>query len=166
MKTKGQAYMQAIIFCGIQASGKSTFYKEHFFNTHVRISLDLLRTRHRENLFLKSCIKTQMRFVVDNTNPSVEERKKYIEWAKAAKYEVVGYYFETAVQAAVERNSQRSGRQLIPDRGIYGTHKRLNRPKADEGFDKLYLVRLLAEGGFEVLPMHADHTPGVADSPF
>ncbi|WP_255594081.1 AAA family ATPase [Pontibacter sp. HSC-14F20] len=98
--------MEASIFCGIQASGKSTFYKKHFFNTYVRISLDLLRRRHRENLFLKSCLKTQMRFVVDNTNPSVEERVKYIELAKAARYEVVGYYFETEV----ERNSQRVGR--------------------------------------------------------
>ncbi|MEL6944740.1 MAG: ATP-binding protein, partial [Bacteroidota bacterium] len=36
--------MQAILFIGIQASGKSTFYKERFFNTHVRISMDLLNT--------------------------------------------------------------------------------------------------------------------------
>lgn len=42
--------MQALIFCGIQASGKSTFYCQRLLNSHVRISLDLLRTRHREPL--------------------------------------------------------------------------------------------------------------------
>jgi len=34
----------AVIFTGIQASGKSTFYKEQFSRTHIRINLDMLRT--------------------------------------------------------------------------------------------------------------------------
>ena len=37
--------MEAIIFVGLPGSGKSSFYKERFFNSHVRISLDLLKTR-------------------------------------------------------------------------------------------------------------------------
>jgi predicted kinase len=40
--------MQAIIFMGIQACGKSTFYHHKFALTHVRINLDMLKTRHRE----------------------------------------------------------------------------------------------------------------------
>jgi predicted kinase len=152
----GKRGMQAIIFCGIQASGKTTFYKEHFFDTHVRISLDLLRTRHRENLFLKACLKTQLRFVVDNTNPTIAERRKYIELARAARYEVVGYFFETEVKAAAERNSTRSGRQRIPERGVYGTFKRLQAPTLSEGFDRLYRVRLQASGGYEVVSLHPD----------
>ena len=71
--------MQSIIFFGIQASGKSTFYRERFFHSHVRLSLDLLRTRHRERQFLLTCVQTQARFVVDNTNPTVVERQRYIE---------------------------------------------------------------------------------------
>lgn len=34
--------MQAVIFTGLQASGKSAFYRERFFNTHIRINLDIL----------------------------------------------------------------------------------------------------------------------------
>jgi hypothetical protein len=64
--------MEAIIFCGIQASGKTSFYKEHFFKTHIRISLDLLNTRRKENIFLQTCFETQQRFVVDNTKRSKE----------------------------------------------------------------------------------------------
>lgn len=84
--------MHAIIFCGIQASGKSTFYREHFFNTHMRISLDLLRTRNRENRFLELCLQTQLPFVVDNTNPTAAERARYIALAKAARYKVTCYF--------------------------------------------------------------------------
>jgi predicted kinase len=29
--------MEAVLFIGIQASGKTTFYRERFFDTHVRI---------------------------------------------------------------------------------------------------------------------------------
>ena len=37
--------MEAVIFVGIQGSGKSSYYKERFFRTHFRINLDMLRTR-------------------------------------------------------------------------------------------------------------------------
>jgi len=51
--------MQAIIFTGIQAAGKTSFYLERFFRTHVRINLDMLRTRHREWLLLNACIEAK-----------------------------------------------------------------------------------------------------------
>lgn len=38
--------MEAIVFVGIQAAGKTSFYRERFFRTHIRLSLDMLRTRH------------------------------------------------------------------------------------------------------------------------
>ena len=36
--------MEMILFVGLPGSGKSTFYKNHYFNTHLRISNDLLKT--------------------------------------------------------------------------------------------------------------------------
>ena len=40
--------MELILLIGIQASGKSTFFKRRYCDTHVRINLDMLKTRHRE----------------------------------------------------------------------------------------------------------------------
>lgn len=85
--------MEAVLLIGLQASGKSTFYQQRFFNTHVRISLDLLKTRNREKLLMQLCLETQQPFVVDNTNPTKEERQRYLEAARAAGFRVVGYYF-------------------------------------------------------------------------
>ena len=45
--------MEAVVFVGLQGSGKSSFFRERFFATHVRVSLDLLRTRNRENRILE-----------------------------------------------------------------------------------------------------------------
>ena len=68
--------MEGIIFIGLQASGKSSFYKERFFSTHMRISLDLLNTRNKENQFLDKCLELQQRVVIDNTNPEVKTRQR------------------------------------------------------------------------------------------
>ena len=54
----------AILFTGIQATGKSSFYRERFFHTHVRINLDMLRTRHRERVLLRARLEALQPFVV------------------------------------------------------------------------------------------------------
>ena len=135
--------MEAIIFCGIQASGKTTFYKENFFKTHVRISLDLLNTRLKENIFLETCLQTQQRFVADNTNATKKERLLYIEKAKQFKFKVMGFYFETTVGEAITRNKNRTGKELVPPAGIGGTFKKLQVPSLEEGFDELFKVKIL-----------------------
>src|SRR4051794_29269322 len=132
--------METVIFCGIQGSGKSTFYKEHFFKTHVRISLDLLKTRHRENMLLHTCVVMQQPFVIDNTNATKRERHKYIEKAKTYKFIIKGYYFHTSVADALARNKNRTGKENIPVAGIITTHKKLEIPAYQEGFDKIYRV--------------------------
>jgi len=144
--------MQALIFCGIQATGKSTFYKQHFFNSHIRISLDLLRTRHREQRMLALCLDTQARFVVDNTNPTAAERQRYIGPAKQAGYRLIGYFFESGVAAALARNRARLPAEQVPDRGLFGTRARLELPTYAEGFDELYYVRIGPAGTFVVEP--------------
>lgn len=42
---KNKLEVEGIIFVGIQPSGKSTFYHDRFSNTHLRINLDMLKTR-------------------------------------------------------------------------------------------------------------------------
>ncbi|MDB5389092.1 MAG: hypothetical protein JWM11_4738 [Planctomycetaceae bacterium] len=141
--------MEAILFIGLQGSGKSSYYKERFFGTHVHISLDLFRTRDREQRFLDVCLMTRQRFVVDNTNPGRAERVKYFDAAKSAGYSIHGYYFESKIDACVQRNAGRRSRECVPLAAILSTSKKLELPRRDEGFDKLFYVRLL-DGTFHV----------------
>lgn len=134
--------MEAILFCGIQATGKTTFFTEHFLQTHVRISLDLLNTRNRERRFLETCIDTQQAFVVDNTNPGKVDRLPFINAAKEAGYKVIGYYFQSKINDALSRNSSRTGKERIPEKGIRGTFSKLEIPSFEEGFDELFYVEV------------------------
>ncbi|GGA05193.1 hypothetical protein GCM10008018_59060 [Paenibacillus marchantiophytorum] len=135
--------MECVIFVGIQASGKSTLFKERFFNTHMRINLDMLKTRHREDIYLAASVQAKQSFVVDNTNPTIEDRKKYIDIAKDSKYKVVGYFFEPNFDESIKRNEARQGREKIPEVGIKSVMKNLQPPQMSEGFDELYIVRLV-----------------------
>ena len=142
--------VEAVIFVGVQGAGKSTFYQERFFDTHLRINLDMLKTRHRERRLLQACVETSQAFVVDNTNPTRAERAVYIQTAKEAGFRVLGYYFQSKVEDCKRRNEQRPSDKQVPLRGILGTAGRLELPSLGEGFDELHYVRIAEVGGFVV----------------
>ena len=145
--------MEAVIFCGVQGSGKTTLYRERFLDTHVRVSMDLLRTRAREAAFLELCLETNQRFVVDNTNPTPADRRRYAEPARAAGFRVIGYLVEVDRSLALARNAERTGRARVPVAGVVGTDRRLVRPTPDEGFDELWHATAAADGGWRVEPL-------------
>ena len=142
--------MEAVILIGIQGSGKSTFCRDRFFNTHVRINLDMLKTRHREKCILDACLATKQSFVVDNTNPCRADRRRYIEPAKAAGFTVVGYYLQSKVDDCKSRNEKRAGKQVVPLKAILGSAGRLELPSLEEGFDKLFYVKTDGNGSFVI----------------
>lgn len=134
--------MEIILFIGIQATGKSFFFKENFFKTHMRVSMDLLNTRNKEYTFIEACYSVQQKFVVDNTNPQKSDRARYIEAAKANKYKVIGYYFQSKLEDCMKRNASREGKECISEVGIRATYSKLEMPDFDEGFDELYYVEI------------------------
>ena len=134
-----------ILFVGIQASGKTSFYQKNFPEL-VHVSLDELHTRNKENRLIDDCLKKGVSFVVDNTNPTAEDRAKYIEKAKTSGFAVYGFYFQSSISACIERNSKREGKYRVPRNAIAHTHKVLEMPVYAEGFDRLFYVHLDVQG--------------------
>ena len=137
--------MEMVIFIGAPAAGKSSFYRVRFFDTHVRINLDMLRTRHRERILIQACLQARQPVVIDNTNPTQERRKQYVSLAKQHGFTVVGYYFQSVAVDCLARNRSRDRGPLpsVPDVAIRGTIARLERPSFGEGFDTLNFVRIV-----------------------
>ena len=142
--------MEAVILVGVQGSGKTSFYLDRFFDTHVRISLDMLRTRNREKTLLTACLESKQPFVIDNTNPLATDRARYIGPARAAGFHVVAYFFETTLRDAIRRNNQRVEKRKVPVAGVAGTFRKLQSPTLAEGFDALYTVTISADDKFVV----------------
>lgn len=142
--------MQLIIFTGIPAAGKSTFYQRYFYHSHLRINLDMLKTRHRERLIFEAAIASKTKIVIDNTNPSIEERARYIPIAQAAGYAIVSYYFDTDLKSTIERNEQRTGKAKIPIAGIKVKWHQLHMPSMVEGFQEVYRVRIVPDHEFSI----------------
>lgn len=110
----------------------------------------MLKTRYREALLVKACIEGKTRFVVENTNVTRDERARYIVPARNAGFRITGYYFESRVADAIARNRTRPEIDRVPNVGIYSANKRLQLPSRAEGFDELYVVRLVPENTFAV----------------
>lgn len=136
--------MEMILFTGIPASGKSFYYKNHFVDTHIRINLDMLKTRHRESLLFEACLAAKQPCVVDNTNLTRLQRSRYISAAKSAGFSVVGYYFRSRVDECLARNVERT--PSVPDVAILSASARLEIPNPNEGYDRIYYVWIPLSG--------------------
>ncbi|NJC73381.1 ATP-binding protein [Planosporangium thailandense] len=147
---------EVALLAGLQASGKSTFYRQRLASTHAHVSKDNWpNARHREQRQRREIAAALIEgrdVAVDNTNPSRHERVPLIEMAHAHGAKAVGYWFPPDPAVSLARNAQREGRKRVPDVGLFSTLKRLTRPSFDEGFDALYTVRQDGRGGFTVTP--------------
>jgi predicted kinase len=150
---KGSA-MELILFIGLQGSGKSSFYRLRFADTHVLVSKDLWpharRKEARQRRYISEALAAGRPVVVDNTNPSPEVRAPLIALGHEHGARVTGYYFASDLEQCLARNAKREGRARVPEVGLFATAKVLRRPSLAEGFDSLYHVTLAPDGGFRV----------------
>jgi predicted kinase len=146
--------MELVILVGLQGSGKTTFYRERFAATHAHVSKDNFRSNprpaRRQRQLIAEAFAAGRSVVVDNTNPTAADRAELIEMARAAGAGLVCYYFPPDLEASLRRNARREGKARVPDPAVRITAARLEPPTPDEGFDRLFRVRAVEGGGFEV----------------
>jgi predicted kinase len=152
--------MDLVIFVGLQASGKSTFFRERFAATHAHVSKDLFRNNknpnRRQTQLIEATLEQGSSVVVDNTNPTVEDRLTLIELGREFGARIIGYYFESEVRRCIGRNRRRLGKERVPDVAIFATAKKLVAPSYSEGFDELFRVHITEGSAFEVHPYVAE----------
>jgi predicted kinase len=143
--------MELILFVGLQAAGKSTYYRNHFAATHVHVSKDLMknaRTREmRQQQMIEEALAAGKSVVVDNTNPTPAVRAPLIAIGRRHGARVIAYVFEAAVKDAVARNRLREGKERVPDVALYVTARKLVAPAFEEGFDEVRVIAPLPAVG-------------------
>jgi predicted kinase len=136
--------LELIIFVGLQAAGKSTYYQTHFAATHVHVSKDLManvRNRDARQLqLIEAALAEGKSVVVDNTNATPAVRAPLIEIGRRHGATIVAFHFETVVKDALARNRAREGKARVPDVAIFTTRKKLVPPAFAEGFDEVRVI--------------------------
>ena len=147
--------MELIILIGLQAAGKSTFFRAHFALTHDLVSKDLMpnnkRPARRQLQLVEEALQAGHSVVVDNTNPTVADRAGLTQLGRTFGATIIGYYFEPQVGQSLVRNKLRTGKERVPDIAIFATRKRLVAPSYEEGFDRLYNVTANDNGTFTAI---------------
>jgi predicted kinase len=133
--------MELIVFVGIQGSGKSSFYQKQFADTHIRLNLDMLRTRHREEILFDACLKAKQPVVIDNTNLTVERRAMYLGLARVHRFKTVAYYFDKSVTECLANNKKRNGKAQVPDIALFASARNIEIPTTEEGFDEVNVIK-------------------------
>jgi predicted kinase len=145
---------ECVIFIGLPGAGKTTFYWRHLASTHRLVSKDLWpnarRREARQARILDDALGHGESVVVDNTNPSRQDREALVALARAHRARIVGYFFDVSAHEAVARNAGRTGRQKVPNVAIFAAAKRMQPPTPAEGFDQLFLVRPMPDRRFSV----------------
>jgi predicted kinase len=138
--------LELVILIGVQASGKSTFYRRYFGKSHQIVSKDLMRNASRKSArqerLLHAALGSGHSVVLDNTNPAIEDRARAIEIAREYGAKVIAYFFKSDIRDSLRRNRTRSGKACVPDVAIFTTAKKLAPPTPQEGFDEIWSVQI------------------------
>ena len=145
---------ELVVFVGLPASGKSTFYRERFATTHELVSKDLMpnnpRRAARQRELVAAALARGRSVVVDNTNPRRADRAELLALGRAAGATCALYHFNAPIGDCLARNRARAGKARVPDVALFVANQRLEPPGDDEGFDARYEVSLASPQGFIV----------------
>ncbi|GCE47058.1 putative kinase [Thermosporothrix hazakensis] len=152
--------MEVVILIGLQGAGKSTFARTVLQpepETWTYISKDLFpnnrRPARRQHVLLEEALREGRSALVDNTNPTKDDRADVIALGKQYGAEIIGYWFTANLKSCLKRNQQRSGRAQVPDVALFSTVKKLEPPAYSEGFDALFCVQTNRDLTFTVSPL-------------
>src|SRR5947209_14086033 len=98
---------ELVVLIGLQGSGKSSFYRARFAGTHDWVSKDRFPNNRnparRQRHLVEEALGAGRSAVVDNTNPTPEDRADLIALARSLGATVAGYYFESRLPDCLGR---------------------------------------------------------------
>ena len=141
------------LMIGAPGCGKSYYIAQHKQPEDLVISRDKIRFRMLKdtdeyfskekevyNEFIKqinAAIADNKDFYVDQTSLNAAARNKLFSRLTKKPNEIIGIYFTTPLDIILQRNSQRTGRALVPEDAVVNMFNSLTRPTLDEGFTEI-----------------------------
>ena len=137
-KIKYKHDKDVIIMVGYPGSGKSSFVNKYLLKKDYNIlSLDLLKTKTKLLKEYEDLLKLDKKIVIDNTSPTKESRKIFIDLAKKYNYNIRCLLMKTTENHALHNNMYRylyQNSNKVPI-VVYRTYtKNFIKPTISEGF--------------------------------
>ena len=129
---------KCVIFVGSPGCGKSTYYENNYLNGYARVNLDILTSRNREKKKILELAESGTNMVIDNTNTSIEERKRYFSLLWNSGYKFKAVWFNVPLDVCMERNKNRI--KTIPAYLVKYYYKKIEIPTKEEGFEEIIIV--------------------------
>ncbi|XP_041657837.1 bifunctional polynucleotide phosphatase/kinase [Cheilinus undulatus] len=139
---------EVIVAVGFPASGKSTFFHTHIIpKGYVYVNRDTLGSWQNCVSACERALKEGRSVAVDNTNPDLESRKRYLDVAKAAGVPCRCFQFSASLEQAKHNNRFR---EMAPSDS---KHAKVN-DMVFHSYRKHFVAPALSEGFTEILQIH------------
>ncbi|XP_022805797.1 bifunctional polynucleotide phosphatase/kinase-like [Stylophora pistillata] len=147
LKSEGQ---ELIVMVGYPASGKTTFVKDYLLPLgYVQINRDILGTWQKCVSACKDALSSGKRVVVDNTSPTRETRKRYVDCAKQARISARCFLFDVSFEHAQHNNKIRemtnrdSSYKHVGHLAFVKYKSSYEEPRCEEGFEEIVKVNFV-----------------------
>ena len=139
------------VMCGIPGSGKTTTSKrmEKEYGLE-RFSFDEMQCFRLEE-FIRPAIEAMQNgksVILDTTNLRINVRAKILKAVEDIPCRKIVVYMDTPLEECIRRNANRECR--LQDFIIKSTHRSLQRPTLDEGWDEIIYIKKDGRYGFNV----------------
>lgn len=144
------------LMVGVAGCEKSTWVKNHLSDNAVHISRDEIRFnllepndeyfKHEDLVFkrfvdeINWSLRAGLDVFADATHISKGGRQKLLSRVEKSHNEIAAIYIKVPLEQALEQNSYREGRALVPEDVIRSMYKNLQPPTLGEGFDEIYTI--------------------------
>uniref|UniRef100_A0A8C4LES7 Polynucleotide kinase 3'-phosphatase n=1 Tax=Equus asinus asinus TaxID=83772 RepID=A0A8C4LES7_EQUAS len=126
---------EVVVAVGFPGAGKSTFLQEHLVSAgYVHVNRDTLGSWQRCVTACEAALKQRKRVVIDNTNPDIQSRARYVKCAQDAGVPCRCFLFSASLEQARHNNRVR-GRS--PPSPSSATRKQFEAPTLAEGFSAI-----------------------------
>lgn len=141
---------EVIVFVGSPAAGKSLFVRKHLVpHGYVHINRDVLKTWQKCVKATEEAVKQGKSVAIDNTNPDIESRQRYVAVAKAAGITCRCFVMNISLDHAHHNERFREltdkSHQVINDM-VFNTYRsKFQEPTLNEGFKEIIRVNFVPE---------------------
>ena len=142
---------EVVVFVGCPASGKSSFYQHHMTKSHDIVNRDHLGTWQKCVDACGSSVKRGRSVVIDNTNPDVESRKRYLDTAKELRVPGRCFLFTASHSHALHNNRFREltnknpKYKPVPELAFNTFKSKFTEPTLAEGFTDIIKVQFVPQ---------------------